>query len=193
MEQKIKIFSDEELKLRNDGLKIINHCMKELNIDFFLIMGVLLGAIREKNFIKWDWDVELGFMTDSIINRTNEIKETFEKKNFIYELVNDEYKNFKINLYYKKNKYTLWGLHHKGDWVQRAAYRFPQKYFDRFDKLDFRGETYNIPNNVEDLLVFIYGDWKVPQKSDIKTDYLNSGIFNKKPLKERIINKLKLK
>ena len=54
-----------------------------LFIDFFLIMGVLLGAVRDKNFIKWDWDVELGLIVDTIIGRVSEIRNKFESRNMI--------------------------------------------------------------------------------------------------------------
>jgi lipopolysaccharide cholinephosphotransferase len=190
MQEYIKIYSDEELNNRNDGLKKIKIGMEELNINFFLIMGILLGAVREKNFIKWDWDVELGFFTDKIINRVDEIIETFEKSSFKVEVVNESYEGFKINLFYYGNKFTLWGLHQKGDWLQRTAYKFPKKHFEKLDLLEFLGETYMIPNNVEELLTFIYGDWETPRKTLVKTDYLDANVFNKKSLFKRIINKI---
>ena len=70
-------------------------------------MRILLGAIREKNFIKWDWDVGLGSFTESIIDRVDEIKNKFENKKFNVELVDSSYKNFKINLFRNGNKFTL--------------------------------------------------------------------------------------
>jgi len=48
----LKIYSDDELKSRAKGLSLIHKGMQELEIDFFLMMGVLLGAVREQDFIK---------------------------------------------------------------------------------------------------------------------------------------------
>ena len=98
--EELKIFSTDELSIRSDGLSLIYEGMRELNIEFFLMMGVLLGAIREQDFIKWDWDVELGFITESIIDRVDEIKNKFESKEFEVELVDPSYEGFKINLFY---------------------------------------------------------------------------------------------
>jgi phosphorylcholine metabolism protein LicD len=192
MTENIRIYTDEELNIRNDGLKLIKVGMEELGIEFFLLMGVLLGAIREKDFIKWDWDIELGFFTDSIIHRTDEIKKTFEKYDFEVKVINRDYNNFKINLFYNNNKYTLWGLNYKNKWLQRETFKFPKKHFDVFDELEFCGQTYMIPNNVEELLTFIYGDWETPHKTLVKTDYFsgNANIFNKKSIFKRIIKKI---
>ena len=186
----IKTFTDEELVVRNEGLKKIKYGLEGLDINFFLIMGVLLGAIREKDFIKWDWDVELGLFTDSIINRVEEVKEVFKKDSFKTEVVDRSYEGFKLNLFYKNNKFTLWGLYHKGNWLQRKSYKFPNKYFNVFDELEFRGETYKIPNNAEEFLTYVYGDWETPVISMEKDKYLVRRIFNKEPLIKRIINRL---
>jgi lipopolysaccharide cholinephosphotransferase len=184
--EELKIFSDEELSIRNVGLSLIHEGMNELNIDFFLMMGVLLGAIREKDFIKWDWDVELGFITESIIDRVGEIKNKFESKEFEVELVDQSYEGFKINLFYSSNKYTLWGLHYNKDYLQRKSYKFPREYFLEFDYINFRGLKYKIPNNTEKLLEYIYGDWETPIRTNVKKEYLKSQIF----IKENIINRV---
>ena len=190
MTENIRIYTDEELAIRNDGLIKIKHGLDILGINFFLMMGVLLGAIRDKDFIKWDWDVELGLLTDSIINRVDELKEIFNKGLFKVEVVDTTYEGFKINLFYHGNKFTLWGLHEKGSWMQRKSYKFPKEYFSEFDEINFRGESYKIPINGEKLLSHIYGDWKTPIISMEKDKYLKDRIFNKKSLIKRIIKKI---
>ena len=171
------MFSDEELNIRNTGLSLIHEGMNELNIEFFLMMGVLLGAIREQDFIKWDWDVELGFMTDSLFNRVDEIENKFKGKGFKVVLVDPSYEGFKINLFYADNKYTLWGLYYSGDHLQRKSYKFPRKYFLELDDIDFRGITYKVPNNAEKLLEHIYGDWRTPIRTNVKKEYLKNRII----------------
>ena len=48
----------ELIARKNNFLKIIN-ILEKKKINFFLQGGVLLGARRDKNFIKWDWDIEI--------------------------------------------------------------------------------------------------------------------------------------
>jgi len=190
MAEKIRIFTDEELNIRNDGLIKIKHGMVKLKIDFFLMMGVLLGAVRDKNFIKWDWDVELGLFSDLVIDRLDEIVEVFRNDHFKVVVVNRSYEDLKINLFYYENKFTLWGLHKHGNWMQRKSYRFPIRYFETLDIIEFQGEKYSTPNNVESLLLYIYGDWKTPKKTAIKEKYLEKKIFNKQSLIMRIHSRL---
>jgi len=193
MVNELRLYTDDELMIRNQGLIKVKKGLESLNINFFLMMGVLLGAVRDKNFIKWDWDVELGLFTESIVDKVSELKQVFENENLRFEIVDPTRDGFKINLFYLQNKYTLWGLCQKGKWLKRNSYKFPMKHFQTFDDIEFLGEIYKTPNNVEKLLTYIYGDWQTPHKTNIKEDYLNSRIFNKRPLIERIINKIKLK
>jgi len=186
----IRIFTDEELLIRNEGLQQIKHILDTLEIDFFLIMGILLGAIRENDFIKWDWDVELGVFTDSVIDRADEIKNVFIVNHFDAEIVNRSFEKFKINLFYKDNKYTLWGLYTKNKYLQRGTFRFPIKHFTKFDKLEFRGEWYKIPNDAEKLLSFIYGDWRTPKKTIIKEEYFANRLHIKSSIFKRIFKKV---
>ena len=188
---KLKTFSDQELEIRNEGLKKIKFIMDEMSIDFFLMMGVLLGAIREKNFIKWDWDVELGVFTENIINQEKEINRKFKEAQFSIDFVDLSYEGYKINLFFQGNKFTLWGLHKKNGYVLRKSFKFPEKYFYKFDELLFLGEKYKIPSNVEELLQHIYGDWKTPIQSDVKNKYLQQEIFIKQSLFDRISKKIK--
>ena len=69
----MKIYSNKSLSIRNDGLKLISSILDKNEITHFLFMGVLLGAIRDNNFIKWDWDVELGCFSDILIQKKKSI------------------------------------------------------------------------------------------------------------------------
>ena len=59
LDKKVRIRTKEELEVRKiEFLKICN-LLDKLEIRYFLQTGILLGAIRHKGFIPWDWDVEL--------------------------------------------------------------------------------------------------------------------------------------
>ena len=48
----MKIYTAEELNARNEALIEIKYLLEKLSVQFFLVDGALLGAVREKNFIK---------------------------------------------------------------------------------------------------------------------------------------------
>ena len=80
---KIRIRSDEELKIQNVGLEELHHILNDKKIKHFLTGGTLLGAIREKNFIKWDWDVEFTILTDEIFIKKEELNDLFQVMNMV--------------------------------------------------------------------------------------------------------------
>jgi len=46
-------------------LKIIDYLCAKHNVQYFLIGGSLLGAIRHKGFIPWDDDLDIGMTRDN--------------------------------------------------------------------------------------------------------------------------------
>ena len=56
--------------------------IRNQNSLYWLAFGTLLGAYREKGFIKNDDDIDVGMFCDDI---TPEVIEKLEKKGFIYE------------------------------------------------------------------------------------------------------------
>lgn len=68
----LTIYTEEELGkiqvLETDALKIIIEICEKLEIEYFLIGGTALGAIRHNGFIPWDDDIDVG-MTRSNYER----------------------------------------------------------------------------------------------------------------------------
>ena len=64
--EKLAIRTKDQLEIRRNNFKQIVDILDNLKINFFLEGGVLLGAIRENDFIKWDWDVEIAFFQMSL-------------------------------------------------------------------------------------------------------------------------------
>ena len=190
----MKIYTENELVLRNKGLQEIKIIFESMKLPFFLIDGVLLGAVREKNFIKWDWDVELAVFSEIAITYINDIITLSKSAGFNVDLVDDSIQNLKINLLKYATKYTIIGLYKKRKYRLRKAYKYPANYFQKPTYINFLGKDYLAPSPVNDFLSFMYGpDWMIPKMSSIKEEYLSKEVFNKKPLIERIINKIKLK
>jgi len=186
----MKIYTEQELEIRNIGLIKISDILDSLKINNFLFLGALLGAIREKNFIKWDWDVEIGCFSEELMKKRNQIFDQLDTHNLDYELVDDTYQNYKINIFFENNKYSLWGMYFDGEYLKRSYYKFPKKHFIKFDKLIFKSRLYSIPSQTEELLEFIYDDWRTPKKSNDENVYLSKKNRIKKSLIYRIYRKI---
>lgn len=86
-------------------------------------------------------------------------------------------------------------------WVDiRNCKHISSKYFDKLDKLEFDGNTYNIPSQTDDYLKYRYGDWQsipenwIPQIDDgaLANDNLIHSIAVNKIEGEIPVKKIKL-
>ena len=87
--------SEELLIRKNEFLKICD-VLDELNINYFLQTGVLLGAIREQNFVKWDWGVDISVFTDEFFDKIDPLTESLKKVGFKILNVNKQKNDFKV-------------------------------------------------------------------------------------------------
>ena len=55
MDLKVRNRTEEELLVRKKEFLKICDILDYHEINFFVTSGVLLGAIRDNSFIKWDW------------------------------------------------------------------------------------------------------------------------------------------
>ena len=99
MNNKIRIRSTEELSDRKKCFLEICETLEELNITYFLVGGVLLGAKRDQNFIEWDWDVEINLFTHDLNDNFELIMMKLLKKNFHIDSCRKTQTDSKINLY----------------------------------------------------------------------------------------------
>ena len=66
MDKKIKrsFYNQKNIKEAIKMLKRVTDILDEHNIDYYLDFGTLLGAIREKGFIKWDHDMDISLVNE---------------------------------------------------------------------------------------------------------------------------------
>lgn len=78
---KYKHYKQNKYFLSNSKIVMnkIDEVFKEINIPYWLEYGTLLGAVRDKNFIKHDIDIDLGLFLDDY---SNDIVRVFKKHGF---------------------------------------------------------------------------------------------------------------
>jgi len=201
---KIRI-EKQKKQLKQEGkevLKNIKDIFDELNIEWFLVYGTLLGAHREKDFISHDVDIDIGVFFEDY---TEEIEKSFLKRGFIKKhmfVVDDGkfaieetyvYNGLGIDIFYfKKEKDKLIGYgfinesglswsktieKHGGLLVRELT--FP---YEGLEEYNFLGIDCKIPKNPEKHLSSHYG--KDFMNKDAKWE--PSMVTNVKYLKDKI-------
>lgn len=83
----MKEVSLKEMKeLLLEEMKYIDYFCQKNNLNYFLIGGSLLGAVRHQGFIPWDDDIDIGMLRGDY----NKFLEVFSKEKGRYKLVNSE-------------------------------------------------------------------------------------------------------
>ena len=153
--------------------KLLNEC----GIDFFLAFGTLLGAVREKYFIKGDDDVDI-IVTDE--------DKLFSCLPFLSE--NGLFINriFKTELYTfhmegRRGHVDLYILRPIDKWPYRKrcvsirGHYAPKRFFEEIDKDGCRigQKAYPCPKDPENLLTWWYGEtWRIPKAGKATEDVL---------------------
>lgn len=171
---------NEDFKNYNaEILKKLNQAFKELDIEYWLDFGTLLGAIREKGFISHDIDIDigiLGLLDDKERAKISKVLVNygFERKNsFIYrDKVRQDtyaYKGVPIDLfYYEKQNKTITGyyflaeedksrektINDRGGLIPIEV-KFP---FDGIEKHTFLNIDTYFPKNAIEYVVARYGE-----------------------------------
>ena len=190
---KLMDLKESDLNNRNIGLVDISKVLHGLKIPFMLSDGVLLGAVREKSFIKWDWDVELSVKVEDIFNKSELLLESLKENGFILVNVTLDWKNYKICAEKLGTKYSLIGFYEHGDHRMRAAWLYPKIFFDQLEEYVFLGNKYMVPSPPENYLKFQYGDWKTPIRTANKRSYLTSDVYRENRHTVRLLLYLKNK
>ncbi len=182
MTQKLIDYSKDELASRKLDLEEICDVFESLSINCLLIDGVLLGAVRDGDFIAWDWDVELALFEEEVINNTTVILNALHLRGFEILLVNPFSLNYKINVRKRGTKFSLVGLRLSMGYRYRVNYKYPARSFKTLDEITFLGKQYKTPSHVESLLQFIYGDWQTPKRERLDSKYLSKQVYIPKSL-----------
>lgn len=134
------------------------------NVKFGLIYGTLLGAVREKGFIKHDEDIDLFVLDEERENVLSSLHDLiangFDVIRYNDKLLSITRDNEYIDFYFfKKSNF----LYRKCDVGLKAK----AKYLENTIDYPFLGEVFQVPKNPEKFLVDLYGkNWRIPKKND---------------------------
>lgn len=182
--------------LQKNGLEtliLIKRILNEMNIEFWLDTSTLLGAIREKNFIKGDNDLGLGI---ELKNYSECIEKKFEQNGIklIREFSIDNkkygleqtyiYKGVEIDIFYHtyfngKTKYHSFIFNEESpkEYIVKEAI-FP---FEGLIEFEFLGEIFKIPKNYKEYTAVKYGnDYMTPNPNWTMADEKNTKILTDK-------------
>jgi phosphorylcholine metabolism protein LicD len=197
MKNKLRLRTKNELEDRKKGFFEIINILKSKNIFFFLQGGVLLGAVRNNDFIQWDWDVEISLFSDEFFEKRELIKNALLENGFKIFKENYERERIKIDVYkyqdYATTGYTLfgWTFNKEKNKILRGEINIPSKFMDNMEKITFLDEEFYCPGPVNDYLTYQYGNWRKEIRSDIKNEYLSNKFYKKKSFMGKVLNKIK--
>lgn len=180
-----------ELDLIKNNFFILVDAFDQINLDYFVDSGTLLGMYRNGDFIKWDWDVEFSITDQKFEENKIEILKIIKKKGF--EICKIDKINKKIDFIkdFEKsvNKFSIkvWKFNKSKNIYFRNNFEIPKIYFDKTSNIECFGRNFKAPNMVEEYLTFMYGDWRIPLKSAEKSKYLSKSYY-KRNLLSRIKN-----
>ena len=180
MDPKVRYRTENELSIRKKEFLKICEILDFLKINYFLNTGILLGAVRDNDFIKWDWDIEISVFSNEFLPKIHLVSEKLRTSGFKITKIIEKKDNSKIDftgLYPKEvTSYTIyaWKYSSMRNVFWRKELSIPEKFLNRFSKIKFLGRQFNCPDYCEEYLTFVYGDWKKPLRTSNKKAYLTS-------------------
>ncbi|HPV97919.1 MAG TPA: LicD family protein [Spirochaetota bacterium] len=137
-------------------------------ITFFIDYGTLLGAIRERDFIEHDNDIDLGIFDDLCANYgvlfdiARELWAKGIKLNAIWDgsAISFMADGVSVDL----NRYVKIGDQYVISLYGKKSY-YPEKFLDELDEIEFCGRMFKCPKYAHELMTLGYDDtWQTPVK-----------------------------
>lgn len=163
----------------------MNDVFNKIDLRYFLFLGTLLGAIRERGFIPIDLDLDVGVFKEEFDIKKNELKTLFEKNEFetkwkfhntedkidnnasglkIYSM--EPMKGFKRQMHCDICCFTKidnW-IYYPRDNMNKILL-YPEKVVGQLKEISFYNVKVKVPYETEEFLKLTYGEnWKIPHK-----------------------------
>ena len=156
-----------DIRVALKELTEIKEVFDKHNVDFFLTHGTCLGAIREKNFILHDSDIDIGCYKrdlDKVISAVQELRDAHGFRITKLSLRDESIAIIRDNVIIDLSLYKLVGKNWRAN--KGRDFIVPEVFFSSLDEIVFQGLSVKVPNSVIKYLEFQYGDWQHPVKYD---------------------------
>lgn len=176
LDEPLKCFNVESYKapghpLNKENAKYmlctIRRVFEENGIEFILIFGTLLGAVREHDFIAHDEDMDTMIWAKDV-QKAFDLMPELEK----YGIKLRSYCLPWIFSFEYKGEGCDVDILHEPIWPWKKRYILanekyvPRAFYENTTKMEFLGEMFTIPANPEKYLEYHYGkDWRIPSGS----------------------------
>lgn len=131
-----------------------NDICTELDVEHFLVKGTCLGMVREKGYIKGDWDIDVYV----------KIKEEDFPKVIVPKLVESGFMTHGLRYHFDNTLGS--GLHFARDCILLDVHfvlPLDEEFLKSFDKIVYEGNNYRLPHPAEAYLRHTYGaNWRIP-------------------------------
>lgn len=204
-----RYFENKKIKKRRKSLhkygievlKIIHSCSKSENFQYWLDFGTLLGAYRDKDFIKHDDDMDIAvfykdrnIIHESLINHGFKIVKRYISENTDYTALEETffYKGIYIDFFYYHtlgnrmfcNSFSPFDnetIDPSKDAINVLQVKEISLPNDGICDYNFKGITVSVPNNIKNYLTFHYGkNFMIPNADfDYKKEAQNIKYFSK--------------
>lgn len=171
----------------------IKRVLDSLGVQFFLGYGVVLGIIREKDFIDFDDDIDIIITQNLTFKKRKEIGYLLQDIGFVgwddvmwnvygrFEKAEWGYngtettgiipckRNISVSIMFYYDTGEEWLCIPKRGGIPVLA--VPKKFLEKGRWVKFKGEKFLIPDPTIEYLEFLYGDWKTPRPGEHAKQY----------------------
>ena len=183
-------YSQQEKIVLSREMKDIEIFFKEeLELDIYPIYGTLLGMVRDNDFIGWDTDVDMAYLSKchtkkAVLNEFNMICEFLKKRNLLLRRIKTAShlhvycpsRHLKIDLWIswidENNKYHL---------VWTIAGEMNSSVILPFKTIKFKNQEFHLLNNHTYYLDEAYHNWRLPMDGSENIWKKKSNVFELEP------------
>jgi len=152
--------------------------LEEHHVNFFLLYGTVLGALREKDFISHDTDTDIGIFEKEKANLIESIPSLLDAG---FTLIRTKFPDDLVT-FMREDEYIDIGIFTKEKHALKEYYTYQGNlidlhFLDTLEEIEFLGEKFYVPSSTELFLEKNYGkDWRIPCKDEpaMNLGYKNS-------------------
>jgi len=150
-------------------------------VEFFLICGTCLGAVREGIIFPYDGDLDIGVKHEILKDKLDDLEEAFLSRGYAVEYRSCQY-GYKRAVDYRKDGIHICVRDYDTNGNKRFHARiisgdndtplgtcsiFKKELFDDLKEIEFLDKTFLVPNPPEEFLEAHFGsEWRTPNPTD---------------------------